>query len=90
MFNLLIRHDSAGLDNQYQNLLLPDISCFWQCSVSEAITLALLLSHTADNGSFQEDELNFTNRRRKIATVEVHLGYFKMMLYQCGQQCPGE
>lgn len=96
MFNLLIRHDNAGLDNQYQNLLLPAVSCFWQCSVSEAIALALLLSHTADDGSFQEDELNSTNRRSKNgakylqrATVKIHSGYFKTMLYQYMQQCPG-
>lgn len=95
MFNLLIRHDNAGLDNQYQNLQLPAISCFWQCSVSEAIALALLLSHAADDGSFQEDELNSTIRRKKgskyleRATVKVHLGYFKMMLYQYMQRCPG-
>ena len=64
--------------------------------MSEAIALALLLSHTADDGSFQEDELNSTNRRRKKgskflerATVKAHLGYFKMMLYQYMQWCPG-
>lgn len=96
MFNLLIRHDNAGLNNQYQNLLLPAISCFWQCSLSEAIALALLLSHTADDGSFQEDELNSTNGRRKKgskylerATVKGHLGYFKKMLYRYMQPCPG-
>jgi len=57
--------------------------------VSEAIALALFLSHAADDRSFQEDELNSTNRRRKNgskylerAIVKVHLGYFKMMLYQ--------
>lgn len=33
--------------------------------MSEAIALALLLSHTADDGSFQEDELNSPNRRKK-------------------------
>lgn len=56
-FYLLIIHDSAGLDSGYQNLLLLTNSCFWQCLVSEGIALAFLPSHTADDESFQGDEI---------------------------------